>query len=81
MKGKCPLCSLERKTEWRYEDERVVICRCLSHPEKWMVVLRRHTVEPTEEEDAYMRKVMRRLFPGIRLRGPRTVPHYHLHEV
>lgn len=73
---------MRKITEWRYSDDRVVVCRCSTHRDKWMIVLRRHTSIPTHEEEEYMRKIMDDLFPGMRLRGPASIlDHYHLHEV
>lgn len=82
----CPLCDLYLKREivtrlW-YEDEKVIVVNCKSHPDKRMIVLKRHTADPTPSEDAYMRGIMEQLFPGIQLRGPRSIfGHWHLHEV
>lgn len=76
----CALCEMKKITEWRHSDEKVVVCRCSTHRAKWMIVLRRHTMKPTDEELAYMKKVMKQLFGEIKLREPRSIPHYHLHE-
>ncbi len=44
-----PLCEAEELTEWYYEDDLIYICDCLSC-EVPMAVIKRHDVEPTEEE-------------------------------
>jgi len=79
----CPLCRAEKITEWLYEDDRIYICRCKSHPSKWMVVLKKHTSRPSNEELSYMfRKAKEEIGAGVKLRGPNSIlDHFHLHEV
>lgn len=77
----CELCRAEKLTEWKYEDDVVFVCRCVSHPDKWLIVLKRHTSQPTQEEMEYMRKIAERFFPSKQFRGPKSIPeHFHLHE-
>lgn len=73
----CPLCRMEKLTKWR-----LVVFRCKSHPDRWVIVNPNlHTADPPEEEKEKLRKVMEILFPGIRLRGPASIrDHWHLHE-
>lgn len=80
----CPLCRLcfegEIISKFYYEDDKVIVVDCSTHSVP-MVVLKRHTAEPTEEELSYMREVGERLFPGKGWRGPASLlQHYHLHE-
>lgn len=78
----CPLCKHERLTKHFYEDEICWVALCKSHPDKKIAVLNRHTREPTLEEERYVREVMERLFPGIKLRDPKSIlNHWHLHEI
>ena len=81
---KCPLCPpVERKTEWKHEDEICFICRC-DDPKcgKFMIVLKRHG-EPTEGELLYLQRVTRWFFPGKHFRGYRRkiLTHWHEHLV
>jgi len=77
----CPLCELRKITELIEEDDKVVICRCASHLDKWMVILRRHTDRPTREELEYMHLVADNVLGQRRWRGPISIPqHFHLHE-
>jgi hypothetical protein len=80
--NECPLCRLcqgEIITKLHYEDDKVIVVDCSTHL-KPMIVLKRHTSNPTEEEGHYMRSVMERLFPGMKLRGPASIrDHFHLH--
>ena len=82
----CPLCRLyedrEIITKLHYEDEFCIIVHCKTHSDKKMCVLKRHIKYPTEEEKKHMKGIMRSLFPGMELRGPKSIlDHYHLHEV
>lgn len=80
--SRCKLCQAERLTSRLYEDERVWIARCKSHPDKWLVVLKRHGGKPTEEERAYMLETAGKLLTRRYWREPRTIlDHFHLHEV
>ncbi|MFW6172623.1 MAG: hypothetical protein ACOC5T_02660 [Elusimicrobiota bacterium] len=71
-----------KKTRWLYQDQYIVICKCSSHPNKWICVLRRHTSTPTRDELQYMKTKLKRLLPKIKKwREPHSIPeHYHLHE-
>ncbi len=73
----CPLCEMEKLSEWK-----IVVCKCINHPSKWMIVWGKHEADPPEEMKEKMKCVMEVLFPGIQLRGPRSIPqHFHWHEV
>jgi len=78
----CPLCKLEKLTDWLYEDGKIVICRCLSHPDKWLCILRRHTAKPTLDELQYLSVKMQDLLGAKNWRGPNSIlEHFHLHEI
>lgn len=76
---KCDLCILEKKTKWYYEDERVVVCDCLSCKVP-MIVLREHTVRVTPETIAYLVKIAQQVFgENIELRTQQRTVLDHLH--
>jgi len=80
--GECPLCKREKLTKWYYEDEIVWVADCKSHPDKKLIVLKRHTSTPTKQELEHMKKIASELFPNKEWRGPRSIPeHFHLHEI
>jgi len=77
----CELCKRERLTQWFHEDDIcwVAICKTCGVP---MIVLKRHTMEPTEEELRHLEEVVRRLFGDTaRVRKTqRKIPdHLHWH--
>lgn len=82
----CQLCVNEKITPRYYEDHVcwVAICKDCGVP---MVVLRRHSVTPTDEEKEHMRRILFRAFgawaPGWAMRldeKRRTIPdHWHAH--
>lgn len=81
----CPLCVAERRTPWLYEDGVcwVALCSTCGDP---MVVLRRHTADPSPAERRYVLDVLiqtvRQSYTGpIRITSDmRTHPeHLHLH--
>jgi len=82
----CPLCRMEKKTEWFYEDYMMVICRCETHPDKWMVVLKRHIPigEMSPEEMRRTTTALINMHPDGTLvqmrRGEKYREHAHLHE-
>lgn len=78
----CPLCEAKKITPWLHEDEKVYICYCSSHPSKVMIVLKRHTTHPTQEELGYIKKLCLKFFPEKHFRDPASLrDHWHLHEV
>jgi len=78
----CELCKRERVTEWRYEDDLVWVARCKSHPDKWMIIIKRHSSEPNEDERKRISEVKDRFFPKLQFRGPQSIlDHYHIHEI
>lgn len=77
----CELCEAKKVTPWYYEDGVVWVADCKSHPNKKIMVLKRHTEEPTTEERMHMIQLTRNLFPDIKWRGPASLKeHFHLHE-
>jgi len=47
-----------------------------------MIVLKRHTAFPTQDELAYLKKIALKLFPEKHFRGPASIrDHFHWHEV
>jgi len=81
----CPLCRLcfkhEIVTKLYYEDDRVIVVDCSTHRVP-MIVLKRHTPQPTQEELQYMYSVAERLWPGMKWRFPGSIKdHFHLHSV
>lgn len=77
----CLLCKAEKITKRYYEDDFMWIADCQSHPDKKMCVIKQHISTPTLKEKEYMYNKMTELFPGIRLRGPKNLEHYHIHEL
>ena len=78
----CELCKAEKITQWLYEGELCWVAFCKSHPNKLIMVLKRHTPHPTQKELHYMKQVIARRFPNNHWRGPHSIlDHFHLHEV
>jgi len=80
----CPLCELcEGKiiTKLYYQDDKVIVVDCSTHL-KPMIVLRRHTAYPTQEEMRYLKEIAVRLFPEMSFRGPASIrDHFHWHAI
>lgn len=82
----CPLCRLargfDRVTKVYFEDEKVIVvdCKTCGVP---MIVLKRHTVYPTQEEVEHLKSVALKLFPNRRFRAePRSIKeHFHWHAL
>jgi len=80
----CSLCRLwhdrEIATKVYYEDDVIIIVDCLTCKIP-MVVIKRHAGNVTEEEKDYIDDVVRRKWPGSKLRcTPRQIPdHFHCH--
>ena len=81
MNDECPLCNLEKITRWYYADAMMVICDCdvCGVP---MGVLRRHTMQPTLEEETRLMSTLVAMFPKRKLDTvQRSIPdhlHYHM---
>lgn len=84
---KCPLCLLHDRvlTKWHWVDELVIICDCLTCTKNGvedhiMVVLRRHTAEPTEREADHMQAMADAAGIEITRKKARACPqHAHWH--
>ena len=77
----CELCKARRLTEWLYDDEICWMAKCTTC-DIWMIVLKRHTMRPTDYEFGHMNKVIKTFFPyNITLRkNQRKIPdHLHWH--
>jgi len=78
----CELCRAEHLTEWKHEDNICWVARCKTHPNQWLIVLKRHTAYPTQEELSHLKKIALKLFPEIHFReGASIRDHYHLHSL
>ena len=78
----CPLCTLEKRTKWLYEDDTVVvlICETCGVP---MMVWREHGSVWTYA-GIYMEEIREKYFSEYvwRKQGPRKIKnHYHWHLV
>lgn len=74
----CDLCNLEKKTKWYYEDEKIVICDCTTCKIP-MVVLRKHTMKPTENDIEHICSIARKLFGDVMFRVDQRRIRDHLH--
>jgi hypothetical protein len=78
----CQLCDMEQLTEWYYEDDEVVVAE---KPHGGvMIVLKRHTKEPTEAEHAYMKGLLNGLFGKgheTKVIMAHVEDHFHAHIV
>jgi len=82
MNSECPLCKAEKITKWLCEDEVCWVAYCKSHPDKVIIVLKRHTPQPTPEEAEHIQQVAEKFFPNKKWRYPKSLPqHFHLHEI
>lgn len=73
----CELCEARRTTPMIYED---TMCWVAKHKGSKVIVLKRHTDQPTREERSHLRRVARMFFPAFM--GPQLIPqHYYLQEV
>jgi len=84
----CLLCrlarGLDRVTEVLHEDNTVISCFCKSHPNQILIVLKRHTAYPTQEELGHMKKIALKLFPEMHFRDSSSGSirdHFHLHSI
>ncbi len=53
----CPLYRAKRLTWWYHEDKICWVTDCSSHPDKKIIVLRRHSKHPTPLEEEHIRKL------------------------
>jgi len=87
LNEECPLCNLEKLTTWYEETDTYILCDCLTCNVP-MVVLVRHSKEPTTEErrvalNALIKLANKKYGDGQWYpRGMRQIPdHWHLHAV
>lgn len=81
----CPLCRLYEKreiiTKLHYEDDLCIVVDCSTHGVP-MIVLKRHTAFPTQEELAHLKKIALKLFPEKSFRPPQSIrDHWHWHAL
>jgi len=80
----CELCNLEKKTKWYYEDDRFIICDCLTCGTP-MVVWKEHTLDCTAEERGKITEVCKRLFGerflAFRVTMRKIPNHLHWHII
>jgi len=75
------LCKAEKVTPWVYEDDVCYVCYCKTHLDKLIVVLKRHTAVPSEDEVRHLNSVLQH-FPNKKWRGPQSIKdHFHWHEI
>jgi len=78
-RSNCPLCSL---TDWVYRDDVCWITYCPSHPEKLIVVLKRHGAQPSVREMEHIIGLVKRLYPRKRWKlSDEIKDHFHIHEI
>lgn len=81
MTHTCDLCVLKKITKWYYDDEKVVVCDCLTCNAP-MIVLRDHTVQPTPETIEYLLKISKQVFGekiSLRTQQRKIPDHLHWH--
>ena len=80
-RANCELCKAEKLTEWLQEDEVCYVCMC-KDCNVWMIVLRRHTMQPHDHELTYMEMIVRSFFGDsiiIRKKPRKIKDHLHWH--
>lgn len=79
----CDLCILEKRTKWFYEDKSFVIINC-DHCMQPMIVIKRHTMQPTEQRLEKMIKIAHELFGKnieFRKEQKKIKSHFHWHII
>jgi len=76
----CPLCNLEKKTHWYFENDKYIICDCLTCKVP-MFVWKDHDIFPTVQERIEMCSDGKRRFPDKepRLLRRQIPDHFHFH--
>lgn len=77
----CPLCKLEKKTKWFYEDKDFVILECMTCRVP-MVVTKKHTMKPSNKLVNKMVAKAKELFGeniGVRKTQRSVKDHWHWH--
>jgi len=83
MSELCELCKAKRLTQWLYDDDMCWMAKCKTC-NIWMIVLKRHTMHPTDYELGHMNKVVETFFPydiTLRKQQRRILNHLHWHIV
>lgn len=82
MKNKnCPLCKIKKSEELLYDDDLIYVCHCINHPDKVIVVIKRHSDQPTKNEILAFAEVKSKLFRDGTFRGPKNNKgHWYWHE-
>jgi len=82
----CELCRLyenrEIVTRLYHEDDVCIVINCKVHNVP-ILVLKRHTAFPTQEELSHLKKIALKLFPEMHFRDSSSGSirdHFHLHE-
>lgn len=84
MKRGCDLCQLERRTQWFYEDSRIVICKCETCGAP-LIVFRPHGNAVLTADRHHARETAGKLFGNrilyYKTRGKSYQDHEHWHIV
>lgn len=83
----CLFCFMYKKvlTKWHWVDDLVIVCDCLTCTENGiedhiMVVLRRHSAQPTEQEAQHMQEIAHACGLEVTRKTARVCPeHTHWH--
>ena len=82
MGSNCPLCNVkEEDILWKDGSFFGIICKTCGIP---LCILKEHKASATEEEMEEMKDILKRRYPGYRLRGigMRSIPaHFHEHAI
>lgn len=78
----CPLCERGKVSHWYLEDDICWVADCITFGLP-MIVLKRHTMDPTDQELNHLKSVVNNLFPskGLRKGQRRRADHLHWHIV
>ena len=91
LENKCELCNLEKKTKWYFEDDKWIICDCLTCGIP-MLIYKKHTMEIPAKDLSYIFHLLRynfddpkRLFGRefnkitFRMSQRKIKDHFHIH--
>jgi len=79
--SECELCNLTKRTEWLYDDENWVICKCKTC-HRWMAVYRKHTMFIPINYLIKITEVIRKIFGEtikLRMKQRSIKNHFHFH--
>ena len=75
-KDNCPLCAMKVSTPYK-----LIIVKCSTHKDCWMLVWGEHTGYPSKEDKKKMLQILEIILPNRKWRVPRSIPeHWHFHE-